>query len=250
VPKLPPDEHNHYSIIVTKDGYSSDQTYPRTAQNPNALNPDINVISQQVTNATFVIDRLSKINLSFLDQNGNRVPGINFKLSGGDLIYNNPDTKRFDSNFTSDLNGQITIPDLKFDSYTIEVLTTGYYLISTVPVSDINLPSGTSLDAKAILSASSTNPAATGVSPMTGVSPDNATVTITGRNFSNNTSVKMINRSSGFEITGKNITAKAQKELSADFDLAGAETGEYDLFIQNINGEKVTQEKAFSVVSN
>ena len=53
---LPPSV-NGYHIVVTKPGYSTDQTYPITPQNPNPTKPDATIMSGQVTQVSIVTDR-------------------------------------------------------------------------------------------------------------------------------------------------------------------------------------------------
>lgn len=74
IPNLPHDLHNHYHIVITKDGFSSDWTYSGPAnQNPHAMIPDMNVPEQGVATGYFVIDTLAKMNIQFVDAGGNHI---------------------------------------------------------------------------------------------------------------------------------------------------------------------------------
>lgn len=55
---------SEYQLYVSRDGYSSAQTYPRTAQNVNPSPGYLTVTKDQVTGATFFIDILSTLTLS------------------------------------------------------------------------------------------------------------------------------------------------------------------------------------------
>ena len=90
VPSLPPDSQNNYHLTATKDGFSTDLTYPRTAQNPNELYQDIDIIIQQVTEKTLIIDRLSTMEITFVDSSGNVLPNTSFHLRDSKEIYFNP----------------------------------------------------------------------------------------------------------------------------------------------------------------
>ncbi|HYV33852.1 MAG TPA: prepilin-type N-terminal cleavage/methylation domain-containing protein, partial [Candidatus Limnocylindria bacterium] len=55
---LPP-ATNNYRLVVTKPGYSTDQTYPISAGNPNPTKPDATVVNGAVTAISFSIDLLA-----------------------------------------------------------------------------------------------------------------------------------------------------------------------------------------------
>jgi hypothetical protein len=58
-----PASNDSYAITVTKAGYSTDQTYPRTTQMPNPLKPHATVLNQDLTEVSFAIDLLSTLNI-------------------------------------------------------------------------------------------------------------------------------------------------------------------------------------------
>jgi len=64
-----PDSVNGYHIVVTKSGYSTDQTYPITQGNPNPIKADATVNNGVVTQVSFAIDLLSNLTIRTLDQN-------------------------------------------------------------------------------------------------------------------------------------------------------------------------------------
>ncbi len=53
-----------YQIQVSRDGYSSAQTYARTAQNVNPTPGFLTIVKNQTTSATFAIDRLASLIIS------------------------------------------------------------------------------------------------------------------------------------------------------------------------------------------
>jgi hypothetical protein len=247
VPKLSPDEHNNYNLVVSKNGYSSSQTYPRTAQNPNALTPDANVIVQQVTDLTLVIDRLSALELNFVDQAGQPVSNVNFTLESSKLTYNNPDTFKYSHSFTTDSNGYIRIPDLEFDDYKL-VNVSPMYVVSVSGAQPIHLAAGTSLSAKVVLSSSVSNPSIYNFSPLNGIAGDNISISVNGSDFDSQATIKLTHTQSGAEIQGTNMDVQQGNKIIADFNLTNAATGLWNIVIQNPNGESVIQSEAFNVV--
>ncbi|MHB1086713.1 MAG: carboxypeptidase regulatory-like domain-containing protein [Minisyncoccota bacterium] len=54
---------SNYQIVVSKTGYSTAQTYPSTAQNPNPTPRHLTVVDDQTTSSTFAIDLLASKNI-------------------------------------------------------------------------------------------------------------------------------------------------------------------------------------------
>ena len=246
LPKLPPDEHNNYHVFVTKAGYSTSLTYPRTDQNPNALAPDVNIIVQQVTSLTMVIDKFSSLEITFTDQDGAPVPNVNFTLESSKLIYFNPATYKYSQPFVTDSAGYKKIEDLEFDDYKV-INVSPDYLISVSTTLSIHLPAATNLSATAVLSSSSTNPSISSYSPKNGVQGDKISITVDGGNFNSGTTIKLINAISGVEIVGSNVEIHPHSQIIADFDLTNAELGEWNLIITNGDGESVSQTNGFNI---
>ncbi len=248
IPKLPPDQHNNYHIVVTKNGYSTSQTYPRTSQNPNALEPDVDIIVQQVTGVTLVIDKLSVMEITFRDQSGSPVPNIGFTLEGSKMIYNNPDTFKYSQIFTTDAQGYIRIPNLEFDDYKIKNVSE-MNLISTSPAQPIRLTPEVNLVVLATLSSSGSNPVIYNSLPSNGTVGDNISITVDGNNFDNGANIKIVNSSTGAEIIGTNIEVSQHNQIVADFNLVGTEAGLYHIVVTNINGEFVSQANGFNIIN-
>src|SRR3989339_587834 len=53
-----------YEVTVTKAGYGTDQTYPRTINNPNPTKPHLSIISAVKTEESFSIDLLSNLTIN------------------------------------------------------------------------------------------------------------------------------------------------------------------------------------------
>lgn len=57
-----------YYIVVTKDGYSTDQTYNASLANPNPNPGTLTVVEDTITSATFRIDQLSELTVRSFDE--------------------------------------------------------------------------------------------------------------------------------------------------------------------------------------
>jgi prepilin-type N-terminal cleavage/methylation domain-containing protein len=145
---LPADDH--YRIIVTKDGYSDDQTYSADDY-PGATNQDAAVILGQVTNATFIIDHLSSLSFYTLDQTCQPLPSLGVIVGGAKLIA--PGVLKFYEEYTSNLSGLISPSTtsscsntcgvasccLEYDTYSPAVGEGTYMVYGTSPVQSVDL---------------------------------------------------------------------------------------------------------------
>jgi hypothetical protein len=141
-----PPGNETYQIFVSKNGYSSDQTYPTGgASNPNPVKPNANVSVQQVTQTSFAIDKVSTMNVSTVTQNCSYVPNVPFSISGSKLIGTSPDVKKYSANLTTGGSGVKTVSNLEWDTYDMNVNSGGSYdLIGVNPAFPLNvLPNAT-----------------------------------------------------------------------------------------------------------
>jgi prepilin-type N-terminal cleavage/methylation domain-containing protein len=131
---------NAYQITITKPGYTSDKTYlPGAAGNPNPLKPHATVAVQQVTQISFIIDKVSTMNVSSITQSCTPVPSVDFSLKGTRLIGTGPDVLKYDQNHTTNSSGQKEISSLEWDAYSLSVSNATYDLIGTNPIFPLNL---------------------------------------------------------------------------------------------------------------
>src|SRR3989344_2678826 len=107
-----------YAITVSKSGYSIDRTYnPGDLANPNPLKPHATVVSQQVTQISFVIDRVSTLNFRAQDEFCAGIPGMDFIQDGFKLIGTNPDILKYSVAHATDISGNRAVYNLEFDTY-------------------------------------------------------------------------------------------------------------------------------------
>lgn len=247
VTNLPPDSHNHYNVVVTKDGYTTEMTYERTSQNPNALQPDLSVYIQQITYQKFVIDKLSSMTITLLDDFGQPIIDTQVHIEGEKEIYFNPQTKKYSEDHTTNSIGQIILQNMEFDNYAFTV--SGWQIISTSPYQPTYLPADEDLSILISASQDSSFPTISSCAPNSGVSGQTVILSITGSNFQENLTVKIVDENNN-EISGQNISISRDgvEIVSAEFDLSGAILGKWDIVISNPSGSSVTQVDGLEVV--
>ena len=147
LPGMPPSIET-YDVRVTKDGYSTDQTYEiDPVANPNPAHPPLSVYLNVVTEASFAIDLLGTATVRTLDQASQPLPNIDFTLRGSKIIgtdgENNPIYK-YTQTFTTNASGEITISDLEWDTYHFSIDNDGidYDIAGANPPLPITLDPG------------------------------------------------------------------------------------------------------------
>jgi prepilin-type N-terminal cleavage/methylation domain-containing protein len=192
---LPPD--SHYHITISKNGYSSDQTYS-TEDYPETTRPDSNIILNQTQNETFIIDKLS--NLAILAQNQSCQPlqNININVAGAKTI--SPGLPKFNKSYYTNANGFIYPANttqcsstcgsanccLEWDTYTPSLASSEYMVYGTSPVQSTDLLPDTSQSFSLILGPKTNNSLLVVVKDQAGNPVESATV-------------KLINSSLGYE---------------------------------------------------
>jgi prepilin-type N-terminal cleavage/methylation domain-containing protein len=153
---LPPSV-NGYHIVVTKSGYSTDQTYPITVQNPNPIKPDATIVLGQVTMVSFSIDLLSNLTIRTLDKFCQGLNNVGVNVLGSKLIGVNPFVYKYNQNHNS-VNGQIPLSNIEWDTY-IPTLLTGQNLmvLGTSPIQQIQVLPGASQTFTMILGTQTVN---------------------------------------------------------------------------------------------
>jgi len=123
-----------YNITATKSGYSQEQTYPvGGAAGASPLKPDSNVTTQLVTQISFTIDKLSSIVASSVDASCAVLPNIGFSLTGTKLIGTGV-LKYPAHSFTTSAAGNITIPNIEWDTYSALLTSASYDLAGVNPL--------------------------------------------------------------------------------------------------------------------
>ena len=115
-----------YQITVTKPGYSTDRTYSQT-EVTNPAKPPVTILDGQITELTFIIDRLATLTVYATGARENNYPaftGVQFILTGSKTIGTDTiDTPvpKYTQTHTTLAGGQVTISDLELDTYIIDI---------------------------------------------------------------------------------------------------------------------------------
>lgn len=163
---LTPD--SNYHVVVTKSGYSTDQTYSAT-QYPNASNLDAIVIQGQVTQTTFIIDHLSNLVFNTLNQTCQSISGVGVNVQGAKTI--SPGLPKFNKPYISDGSGMIYPAStsscsnscgagsccLEWDVYTPTLTGSTYMVYGTSPVQSVYLLPNSSQNFNLILGPKTAN---------------------------------------------------------------------------------------------
>ena len=180
-----PNSVNGYHIVATKSGYSSDQTYPSTMQNPNPIKPDVTISNGAVTALSFGIDHTSAVTFNVVNQLCQPISGIPFELRGSKLVGTSPNVLKFDNTYTSDSRGQILLPLLEWDTYIPSINAPLYSVYGSSPIQQISVLPNTSQQSTFILGPSTPNSLLVIVKDQsTGQPIENATVELLSASFS------------------------------------------------------------------
>lgn len=179
-----PSSVNDYHLIVTKNGYSQDQTYPSTVSNPNPIKSDATILNAQVTVISFAIDKLSSITYNTLSRTCQVLPDIGIGVRGSKKI-GTPNILKFDNIYTSDGNGKIELNNIEWDNYTPGIVGNTYMIYGSSPIQEINLMPDTNQVFNFILGPKTTNNLLVIVKDgLTGNPVEDATITLTNINTS------------------------------------------------------------------
>ncbi len=180
---------NGYRITATKAGYSSEQTYPISVENPNPTKPDPTIADGQVTQVSFAIDLLSNLTIRTVDQTCQNINNVNVNFAGAKLIGITPNVLKTNTSYSS-VSGIIDLTNIEWDTYTPTLLTgQSYTVYGTSPIQQISVLPGASQTFTLVLGPASTNSLLVIVKDSaTGVAIEGATVSLT-RNSNTDTSI-------------------------------------------------------------
>lgn len=245
VANVPPDNQNGYHIVVAKDGYSSDFTTPRTAQNPNQVQPDVDINQQQITIQNLAIDYLANMAVTVVNELNQPVSGIQVTATSTKITQFNPELPKNTYNQTTNASGIATFSNIEWDSYALSV-PSGYTILTTSPYQAVSVvPSATTNVAITATTASSW-PIISTVSPTSGVAGSTVEIVVEGDNFPSSATVKLV-RSGYADIIPTTINVAAnQKTITFTLSLIGAATGPWDIVV-DAAGKIITQVGGFTV---
>jgi prepilin-type N-terminal cleavage/methylation domain-containing protein len=171
-----------FSITVTKDGYTSEQTIIPSGGNPNPVKLPATVLAQNVSEISFSIDMVASMSVETLDESCVALGSIPLSLTGGKLIGTSPDVLLTDVSFSTEGSGNYSLVNLVWDTYTFS--TSEYDIIGSIPNETINIMPGVSQPVQLILGTASTNALRIdAVDSITGQPIANANVIVTSTGY-------------------------------------------------------------------
>jgi prepilin-type N-terminal cleavage/methylation domain-containing protein len=171
-----------YHITVTKEGYSSDQTYP--PGNPaNPVKPDATVATQQLTISSLSIDRVASLTVRARDRFCVPIPGVAFGLAGAKLIGTEPDVPKYSQNLTTGAQGIATMASLEWDAYTLTPLVGAFDIAGTASSLSFNLDPAAVRSVAWLVASHSQNGLLVSVRDGSGVPVQDAVVRLTGPGY-------------------------------------------------------------------
>ena len=129
---------NAYQISVTKPGYSTDRT--SAPGSPAPTKPNVTVAAQQVTQASFSIDKLAALNFSMVSPTCTAIPSQNLAMTGAKLIASG--TPKFSQTIYMNTGGFYGTSTIEWDSYTFKLNGSSYDLAGVNPANPISISPG------------------------------------------------------------------------------------------------------------
>jgi len=129
-----------YKITVTKEGYSTDKTYPVGGTgNLHPTKPDVTVVAQQISQMSFTIDKTSTLNISSVNNLCTATPNFDFNITGSKIIGTNPNTLKYSGTKITDGGGKLTLANMEWDTYNILGSDGTYDIIGTNPLLSLGI---------------------------------------------------------------------------------------------------------------
>jgi prepilin-type N-terminal cleavage/methylation domain-containing protein len=173
-----------YNIRVAKSGYSTDYTVSSTVANPNPLRQPSTVVSQEITDISFIIDRLSTMNLNSINQTCSIVVNVPFYIYGEKVLGTSPDVYKFIGTYTTNGSGNYSLANIEYDKYHISISTTAYDIAGSIPFLPVDLIPGLNQNVSLILRAHAANTLLVQVKDAgTGLPLSSASVRLSGTGF-------------------------------------------------------------------
>ncbi len=133
-----------YHITVTKNGYSTEQTYiPGDSSNPNPVKPHLTVAANTVSQSTFSIDLNSSFDLRAQSPLCTSITGVSGQISGTKLIGTSPDNIKNVIDYTLNSVSNI-INNIEWDTYSISLSGNTYDIAGINPIFPLSVVPGSS----------------------------------------------------------------------------------------------------------
>ena len=253
IPLLPEDTTNGYHLEVSLPGYSTDQTYPDNITNYDPVQPDFNILAQQVTTVTLAIDLLASMDITVVNEAGSPASSLGVTVTGDRIIYvdptgTNPDIPKFSQLFTTNSSGVINISNMEWGSYGFSVQS-GYYVISTTPYQTVSVSAGSNVDVILKVTTDSSWPRINQVNPTFGVNNGVISIEVLGANLLVGSGIEL-RRSGQPTITATGVVSSdSDTKLTGSVDITGAAAGVWDVVVTTPGGKNTTQSSGFTVTT-
>lgn len=236
IPKMPPDSTMGYHVVVSKNGYSTDQTYPADATTPTPVQPDFSVLAQQTTTLTFAIDQLANMNIKVVDETENPLPNASVTITSQKLINSSPVIYKYNQTISTDSSGMINLSSIESDGYDFSVA--GRTILSSSPTKPVNITPLASQSVTLMVTSGASHAIINSVNPAAAATGSSQAIDIAGNNLNGTTAVKL-RRAGQADIIASPIDIQSDDLLSASFNLVGAATGSWDIIVTKPSGSTV-----------
>jgi hypothetical protein len=248
IPKLPPDSLNQYQVSATLGGYSTDGTIAKPSGSQTAVEPNPNVLVQQITSVTLAIDQLSTLYVNVTNTAGSAASNLAVTTSGAKKTKLNPTVYKYSLATATNANGNITLSGMEWDSYSY-ALPSGYYIVSAAPVQPAALSPNSAITENLVVTQNASWPLISSMTPISGdTGTANASIAITGSNLTS-TSTVVLEQSGQSNITATGCTSTGSNPTmtrTCSLNLTGAPTGSWNVVVTNATGS-ATQTGGYSV---
>lgn len=175
-----------YQIFVSKPGYSFAQTYALGALGSSTPSqPNITVAQEQLSTASFSIDRTSALTVSATNNVCAGIAGTGFSIAGSKLIGTSPNVLKFSTSSATNASGTSQFTNLEWDIYTFTLTSSSYTLMGTMPFSPMAINPSSTASFDFVLAPQAPKSLLVSVADAaTGVGVPNATITLSGGAFS------------------------------------------------------------------
>lgn len=143
---------NAYNIAATKEGFTTDETYPLGGvAGDEPINADATVVLQTVTQTSLSIDQESSLAVNSVDESCMALADIDFSMTGTKLI-GTPNVVKFPTqNFATDVNGIADLDGLEWDIYVLVVTEAGFDLAGTSIFPHLTISPNQNLDTNIVI---------------------------------------------------------------------------------------------------
>jgi prepilin-type N-terminal cleavage/methylation domain-containing protein len=156
-----PESIEGYNVYISKNGYSTDQTYSETEEMPTSIKPPITVREGNLTSISFSIDLIASLDIFVKNTNGIGLSNTDIKIKNQKIIGYDETGKpvyKYDEIKTTNSLGHIILNNMETESYDFSISESEPYNLSeTNPIQPIDLLPGDNAQIDLTLSPKSQN---------------------------------------------------------------------------------------------